>query len=97
MKLGEFIAHSHLFGRANLKTWLKKGFSRISVMVIITVAIYILPALLAWKRQSSRRWRITLISLLLGWTFVGWIVAMVMTFSYEPPPEGAAPDEPHLR
>ncbi len=74
-----------------------QGFSRISVMVIITVAIYILPALLAWKRQSSRRWRITLISLLLGWTFVGWIVAMVMTFSYEPPPEGAAPDEPHLR
>ena len=74
-----------------------QGFSRISVMVIITVAIYILPALLAWKRQSSRRWRITLISLLLGWTFVGWIVAMVMTFSYEPPPAGAAPDEPHLR
>ncbi|NBX91908.1 MAG: DNA topoisomerase VI subunit B [Proteobacteria bacterium] len=30
MKLGEFIAHSHLFGRINLKAWLKKGFSRIS-------------------------------------------------------------------
>jgi len=30
MKLGEFIAHSHLFGRVNLKAWLKKGFSRIS-------------------------------------------------------------------
>ena len=30
MKLGEFIAHSHLFGRMALKAWLKKGFSRIS-------------------------------------------------------------------
>ncbi len=30
MKLGEFIAHSHLFGRITLKAWLKKGFSRIS-------------------------------------------------------------------
>lgn len=30
MKLGEFIAHSHLFGRVTLKAWLKKGFSRIS-------------------------------------------------------------------
>ncbi len=30
MKLGEFIAHSHLFGRVSIGTWLKKGFSRIS-------------------------------------------------------------------
>ncbi len=30
MKLGEFIAHSHLFGRVSVGTWLKKGFSRIS-------------------------------------------------------------------
>lgn len=30
MKLGEFIAFSHLFGRVNLSSWLKKGFSRIT-------------------------------------------------------------------
>lgn len=30
MKLGEFIAHSHLFGRMTLSSWLKKGFSRIT-------------------------------------------------------------------
>ncbi|MBI1862190.1 MAG: DNA topoisomerase VI subunit B [Deltaproteobacteria bacterium] len=30
MKLGEFIAHSHLFGRSTAATWLKKGFSRIT-------------------------------------------------------------------
>jgi DNA topoisomerase-6 subunit B len=29
MKLGEFIAHSHLFGRVKVKQWLKQGFSRI--------------------------------------------------------------------
>jgi DNA topoisomerase-6 subunit B len=29
MKLGEFIAHSHLFGRVRVDNWLKKGFSRI--------------------------------------------------------------------
>jgi DNA topoisomerase-6 subunit B len=29
MKLGEFIAHSHLFGRVKVKQWLKTGFSRI--------------------------------------------------------------------
>lgn len=34
MKLGEFIAHSHLFGRANVSSWLKKGFSRVTDNVI---------------------------------------------------------------
>lgn len=29
MKLGEFIAHSHLFGRIKVGVWLKKGFSRV--------------------------------------------------------------------
>ena len=30
MKLGEFIAHSHLFGRVKVGVWLRKGFSRVS-------------------------------------------------------------------
>jgi len=30
MKLGEFIAHSHLFGRTTVSSFLKKGFSRIT-------------------------------------------------------------------
>ncbi|MBI3540752.1 MAG: DNA topoisomerase VI subunit B [Deltaproteobacteria bacterium] len=34
MKLGEFIAHSHLFGRVTLGVWLKKAFSRISDAVL---------------------------------------------------------------
>jgi DNA topoisomerase-6 subunit B len=34
MKLGEFIAHSHLFGRVKVSEWLKRGFSRIHEGVI---------------------------------------------------------------
>lgn len=30
MKLGEFIAHSHLFGRVKTAAWLRKGFSRVT-------------------------------------------------------------------
>jgi DNA topoisomerase-6 subunit B len=30
MKLGEFIAHSHLFGRVKVGDWLKRGFSRVN-------------------------------------------------------------------
>jgi DNA topoisomerase-6 subunit B len=34
MKLGEFIAHSHLFGRVKVASWLKQGFSRVHEGVI---------------------------------------------------------------
>lgn len=34
MKLGEFIAHSHLFGRTKVAQWLKTGFSRVHEGVI---------------------------------------------------------------
>jgi DNA topoisomerase VI subunit B len=34
MKLGEFITHSHLFGRVKVGQWLKKGFSRVSDSVL---------------------------------------------------------------
>ena len=75
----------------------KDGFSRITVMLVIGGAVYVLPTMLAWARGSRRRWRVTLINLFLGWTLIGWMVAMVMTFAYETPPDGAPPDEPHLR
>jgi hypothetical protein len=68
-----------------------KGF----VMVIACFGVYILPSMLAWKRGSSRKWKITVINLLLGWTVIGWIVSMVLTYAYEPPPEGEV-DEAHI-
>src|SRR6202034_1766940 len=34
MKLGEFIAHSHLFGRTKVAQWLKTGFYRVHEGVI---------------------------------------------------------------
>jgi hypothetical protein len=41
---------------------------------------YLLPALVALWRQN-RQWRaITVLNLLLGWTFLGWVVALVWAF-----------------
>ena len=34
MKLGEFLAHARIYGRAQTRTWLKTGFSRLSDQVI---------------------------------------------------------------
>ena len=63
-----------------------------AVMLVVLALLYALPSMLAWKRGSRRRWKITAINLLLGWTVIGWVVAMVMTYAYEPPTEAEGPD-----
>ncbi len=70
------------------------GLPKGGVMIVVLVLLYGLPTMLAWTRRSRRRWTITAINLLLGWTILGWIVAMVMTYAYEPPPDGEV-DVPH--
>ena len=65
------------------------------VMIVVGISMYFLPTMIAWKRESSRRWKITAINLLLGWTVIGWIVCMVLTYAYEPPPEGETDEARH--
>jgi Superinfection immunity protein len=50
----------------------------------------LVPALVALWRQN-RQWRaMTVLNLLLGWTFVGWVVALVWAF-IQPPPDAMPP------
>ena len=67
-----------------------------AVMLVVLVLLYFLPTMLAWKRGSRRRWKITLINVLLGWTVIGWIVAIVLTYAYEPPTDAEGPDREHI-
>lgn len=54
------------------------------VMAVITVA-YFLPWAVAATRQKSNTLAIALVNFLLGWTFFGWVVALVMACLAEPP------------
>lgn len=56
------------------------GAAKEVVLIPIAFVFYVLPTVLAWLRRHPRRWTITWINLLLGWTGVGWVVAMVMNF-----------------
>ena len=67
---------------------------------IVALAIYVLPALLAWSEGRPQRVAITLVDLLLGWTpsrgwtVIGWIAALIWaimsgngeSFDEDPPP-----------
>lgn len=44
---------------------------------IILAIIYFLPALIAWHRKKANALAITLLNLFLGWTFFGWIGALI--------------------
>ncbi len=75
--------------------FLGSGAAKAAVLIPVFAAFYILPVLLAWLRQSPRKWKITVIGLGLGWTGIGWVAAMLMNFAYAPPPNGTV-DHPHL-
>lgn len=47
-------------------------------LIIVCIAIYFLPYLIAIRKKSERQTQIGLLNLFLGWTFIGWIIFLVM-------------------
>jgi len=47
------------------------------IVIVILLAIYFLPAIIALKRDKRNQNAILLLNLFLGWTFIGWVVALV--------------------
>ena len=50
------------------------------IVLIFALAIYFLPALIAQHRKHPRLPAIIVLNLLLGWTLIGWVVALVWSF-----------------
>lgn len=56
----------------------------------VVLAFYFLPTILACAR-SKRDWAAILcLNLFLGWTVIGWIIALVWSIKHDPPPADAA-------
>lgn len=53
----------------------------ILIIAAIPLAIYPLPTIIAFVRNHHQRGPITVVNLLLGWTFLGWVVAFAWSFS----------------
>lgn len=75
----------------------------IMIIIAVIVAAYFLPAIVANNRGHRNAMAIGVLNLLLGWTFVGWAIALVwactdnvdcpqIDFSPEPP----EPSEPKI-
>ncbi|WP_353267880.1 superinfection immunity protein [Gemmatimonas sp.] len=60
------------------------------VIVGALILLYFLPSMLAHAGGKRRKWKITAVNVLLGWTVIGWIASMLMVWAYEAPAEDDA-------
>lgn len=60
----------------------------LALLALLTAAftLYFLPTLVARTRRKSNTRAIFVLNLLAGWTFVGWVVAMVWAMTVERAP-----------
>lgn len=60
-----------------------------SVLLVVAIAVYFVPAMVAKKRNHSNATPVFLVNLFLGWTVIGWIAALIWanTDNANPPPK----------
>lgn len=56
------------------------------VVIALALCLYVLPTIVALVRRHTQKVPIILVNLLLGWTFIGWVVALVWSFINEKKP-----------
>lgn len=52
-----------------------------TIIIILLIALYFLPSILGFKLRNAGS--IIILNLLLGWTVIGWIVALIWSVSNE--------------
>lgn len=70
------------------------------ILLAIAFIAYFLPTFIAAKREHPNGTGIFLLNLFLGWTFIGWLAALIWSVSAFKQPEKSAPasaDEPNIR
>jgi hypothetical protein len=54
---------------------------KIVLIVVVGLLLYFLPTIIGWNKKSSQG--ILLLNLLLGWTLLGWVGALVWAVTSE--------------
>lgn len=52
------------------------------LILLVMLAFYFLPSILAWNKKDAAA--IIAINIFLGWTFIGWIVALIWAITSGP-------------
>ncbi len=57
-------------------------FTWVPVLIVLAliVLVYFAPTYLAYKKSKKQKTAITVLNVFLGWTFLGWVGALVWAF-----------------
>jgi len=55
----------------------------IIILGLLGIAFYFIPSIIAFARHKSNKLAIFLLNLLVGWTFIGWVVALVWSVKHD--------------
>ena len=58
------------------------------IYIILVLLIYFLPVIVAWSRWHRNEYAIGMLNTFLGWTFLGWVIALVWAFTDDTRPKG---------
>jgi hypothetical protein len=58
------------------------------LVIMLALTLYLFPALVATSRNHHNSGSIIITNLFLGWTFLGWVVALAMACSQVHPDGG---------
>jgi Superinfection immunity protein len=64
------------------------------LVLLALLAAYFLPAFIASRRKVPHTGSVVVINVFLGWTMVGWVVALAMACRDPRPPPALAPPGP---
>ena len=59
------------------------------VLAVVALALYFVPSFIAVNKNKRNKNAIFALNLLLGWTFVGWVVALVWSLMRDEPHPGS--------
>jgi hypothetical protein len=59
------------------------GMFVVVLLCVLGFAVYFLPSFIAWNKRNSGA--IIALNIFLGWTFVGWVVALVWSLTADQP------------
>ncbi|MBO5928224.1 MAG: superinfection immunity protein [Clostridia bacterium] len=66
----------------------------IVLIIIGCVLIYFLPSCIGWSRSHNNGTAIFILNLLLGWTILGWVCALIWSFTNSNKPEQVIAQKP---
>jgi preprotein translocase subunit SecD len=75
------IAVAPLLAQANDDAGALAGGIGLVCVALIALLVYFLPAVVAGFRGHQNTAAIFILNLLLGWSFIGWVVALVWAFT----------------